>query len=62
MWDSCSFCKKKKMCIECICGEKMCLAHRFREFHNCPQLQERDEKEKQKMLDQKLKSAKIVFI
>jgi predicted nucleic acid binding AN1-type Zn finger protein len=61
--ERCSYCNKKKLILmDCLCGKKLCLAHRYAEFHYCDELKKKDEAEKAKLLETKIQHEKLVNI
>jgi hypothetical protein len=61
MTDKCIVCKKRPIIlIDCVCGEKMCLKHRYNEFHYCDALREQDNKEKRALLNKTAIAPKMV--
>jgi hypothetical protein len=49
--DRCVVCKKKSLYLcDCPCGDKLCLQHRYSEFHYCEQLKKQDDELRNKLL------------
>lgn len=61
--ERCSYCNKKKLILmDCVCGQKLCLTHRYTEFHYCEDMKKKDDTEKSKLLEGKIQKEKFVQI
>lgn len=61
--ERCFYCNKKKLILmDCLCGKKLCLTHRYAEFHYCDEMKKKDEIEKKKILETKINSEKFVKV
>jgi len=60
MKEVCAFCQKKKVILlDCECGAKLCLQHRYREYHNCSVVKKNDEEQKKKLLTEAVHFKKL---
>lgn len=46
--------------MDCVCGVKLCISHRYSEFHYCAELKKKDEERAHEIMKDKIVKDKIL--